>query len=72
MPDAQGTLLSVVLFDAVIAGVVVGVFWLAVLLLRRLGKKIGYSLAPLGFSRPGEDSWRESAPGWPLASVPYS
>ena len=52
MPDAQGTLLSVVLFDAVIAGVVVGVFWLAVLLLRRLGKKIGYSLAPLGFSRP--------------------
>ena len=45
-------MLSVVLFDAVIAGVVVGVFWLAVLLLRRLGKKIGYSLAPLGFSRP--------------------
>ncbi len=27
-------------------------FWLAVSLLRRLGKKIGYSLAPLGFSRP--------------------
>ena len=45
-------MLSVVLFDAVIAGVVVGVFWLAVLLLRRLGKKVGYSLAPLGFSRP--------------------
>jgi uncharacterized protein len=52
MPDAQGTLLSVVLFDAAVAGAVVGVFWLAVSLLRRLGKKVGYSLAPLGFSRP--------------------
>ena len=52
MPDPQGTLLSVVLFDAAVAGAVVGVFWLAVSLLRRLGKKIGYSLAPLGFSRP--------------------
>ncbi|HEX5700731.1 MAG TPA: CPBP family intramembrane glutamic endopeptidase [Rubrobacter sp.] len=52
MPDPQGTLLSVVLFDAAVAGGVVGVFWLAVSLLRRWGKKIGYSLAPLGFSRP--------------------
>jgi membrane protease YdiL (CAAX protease family) len=52
MPDPQGTLLSVVLFDAAVAGAVVGVFWLAVSLLRRLGKKMGYSLAPLGFSRP--------------------
>jgi hypothetical protein len=48
MSDPQGTLLSVVLFDAAVAGIVVGVFWLAVSLLRRLGKKIGYSLAPLG------------------------
>ena len=45
-------MLSVVLFDAAVAGAVVGVFWLAVSLLRRLGKKMGYSLAPLGFSRP--------------------
>ena len=52
MPDPQGTLLSVVLFDAAVAGAVVGVFWLSVSLLRRLGKKTGYSLAPLGFSRP--------------------
>jgi uncharacterized protein len=52
MTDPQGTLLSVVLFDAAVAGAVVGVFWLAVSLLRRLGKKMGYSLAPLGFSRP--------------------
>jgi uncharacterized protein len=52
MTDPQGTLLSIVLFDAAVAGAVVGVFWLAVSLLRRLGKKMGYSLAPLGFSRP--------------------
>jgi uncharacterized protein len=52
MSDPQGTLLSVVLLDAAVAGIVVGVFWLAVSLLRRLGAKIGYSLAPLGFSRP--------------------
>ena len=45
-------MLSVVLLDAAVAGIVVGVFWLAVSLLRRWGKKIGYSLAPLGFSRP--------------------
>src|ERR687891_2438687 len=52
MTDPQGTLLLVVLFDAAVAGIVVGIFWLAVSLLRRMGKKIGYSLAPLGFSRP--------------------
>jgi membrane protease YdiL (CAAX protease family) len=52
MADPQGTLLSVVLLDAAVAGMVVGIFWLAVLLLRSLGKKLGYSLAPLGFSRP--------------------
>jgi uncharacterized protein len=45
-------LLSVVLLDAAVAGILVGVFWLAVSLLRRWGKKIGYSLVPLGFSRP--------------------
>jgi membrane protease YdiL (CAAX protease family) len=52
MADPQNALLSVVLLDAAVAGIVVGVFWLAVSLLRRWGKKIGYSLAPLGFSRP--------------------
>ena len=52
MTDPQGTLLSVVLFDAAVAGIVVGIFWLAVSLLRRMGIKVGYSLAPLGFSRP--------------------
>src|SRR5215218_8024311 len=52
MADPQGTLLSVVVLDAAVAGILVGVFWLAVSLLRRFGKKVGYSLAPLGFSRP--------------------
>ncbi|HKH58875.1 MAG TPA: CPBP family intramembrane glutamic endopeptidase [Rubrobacter sp.] len=52
MADPQGTLLSVALLDAAVAGIVVGIFWLAVSLVRRMGKKIGYSLAPLGFSRP--------------------
>src|SRR5215204_592802 len=52
MADPQDTLLSVVLLDAAVAGIVIGVFWLAVTWMRSLGKKIGYSLAPLGFSRP--------------------
>ncbi len=52
MVDAQGALLSVVLLDAAIAGLVVGGFWLAVTLMRTAGRKTGYSLAPLGFSRP--------------------
>jgi membrane protease YdiL (CAAX protease family) len=50
--DAQGALLSVVLLDAAIAGLVVGGFWLAVTLTRLAGRQTGYSLAPLGFSRP--------------------
>jgi uncharacterized protein len=52
MADPQDTLLSVVLLDAAVAGIVIGGFWLAVAWMRSLGKKIGYSLAPLGFSRP--------------------
>ena len=52
MADPQGTLLSVVLLDAAVAGFVIGGFWIAVSLMRNFGKKIGYSLAPLGFSRP--------------------
>jgi len=52
MADPQGTLLSVVVLDAAVAGIVVGAFWLAISLLRSFGKKVGYSLTPLGFSRP--------------------
>ena len=52
MGESQGALLSVVVLDAAVAGLVVGGFWLSVLLMRSLGNKVGYSLAPLGFSRP--------------------
>jgi uncharacterized protein len=52
MADPQGMLLSVVLLDAAVAGIVIGGFWIAVSLMRSFGKKIGYSLAPLGFSKP--------------------
>jgi membrane protease YdiL (CAAX protease family) len=50
--DAQGALLSVVLLDAAVAGFVIGGFWISVALMRSFGNKVGYSLAPLGFSRP--------------------
>jgi membrane protease YdiL (CAAX protease family) len=52
MADSQDALLSVVVLDSAAAGAVVGGFWLVVLWMRSFGRKIGYSLAPLGFSRP--------------------
>jgi membrane protease YdiL (CAAX protease family) len=50
--DSQAALLGVVVTDSLAAMAVIGGFWLAVALLRSFGKKAGYSLAPLGFSRP--------------------
>jgi uncharacterized protein len=50
--DPQAALLSVVMLDAAVAGFVIGVFWVSVALMRSFGNKVGYSLAPLGFSRP--------------------
>jgi membrane protease YdiL (CAAX protease family) len=50
--ESQGTLLSVVVLDAAVAVFVVGGFLFSVLLIRSFGNKVGYSLAPLGFSRP--------------------
>ena len=47
------TLLLVVLQDLVFFILTVGVFLVGVFVLRRLGRTVGYSLAPLGFSRPG-------------------
>jgi hypothetical protein len=41
MADPQGTLLSVVLLDSAVAGVVIGGFWLAVTWMRSFGKKVG-------------------------------
>ena len=52
MTDSQVALLSVLALDAAVAGFVIGGFWASVALLRSLGNKVGYSLAPLGFSRP--------------------
>ncbi|MBA2535599.1 MAG: CPBP family intramembrane metalloprotease [Rubrobacter sp.] len=52
MTDSQVALLSVVALDAAVAGFVIGGFWLSVVLLRSFGNKVGYSLVPLGFSRP--------------------
>jgi uncharacterized protein len=49
---AQQALLSVVVLNAVLVGLTVGVFWGGVLVARAFGTKAGYSLAPLGFSRP--------------------
>ena len=48
----QQALLSVILLNLVLICLTLGVFWAGVLLARSFGRKIGYSLAPLGFSRP--------------------
>lgn len=52
MVDSQDALLSFIVMGAVATGAVVGGYWLAVFWMRSLGRKVGYSLAPLGFSRP--------------------
>ena len=52
MGEAQATLLSTVVLDALVAMVVVGGFWAAIALMGLFGNKVSYSLAPLGFSRP--------------------
>lgn len=51
--DAAGTLLGVVLVDAVFLAATVLLFWVAVFVARRLGySKHGYGLGALGLSRP--------------------
>ncbi len=50
--DPQQALLSVVVLNIVLVGLTVGVFWAGVFVARGLGRKTGYSLAPLGFARP--------------------
>jgi uncharacterized protein len=52
MADSQDALLSIVLLYAAVTGGVIGGFWLVISWMRSFGKKMGYSLAPLGFSRP--------------------
>jgi membrane protease YdiL (CAAX protease family) len=50
--EPQTALLSVVALDAAVAMFVVGGFWLSIFVMRSFGNKVGYSLAPLGFSKP--------------------
>src|SRR5215218_10988332 len=50
--ESQGALLSVITLDAAVAGLVIGGFWLSILLMRSFGNKVGYSLVPLGLARP--------------------
>jgi len=50
--ETQTALLGVVVLDAAVAMFVIGGFWASVLLMRSFGYKVGYSLAPLGFSKP--------------------
>src|SRR5215204_1005592 len=50
--DPQQALLSVVLLNVELVGLTVTLFWGGVLVVRGFGGKAGYSLAPLGFSRP--------------------
>ena len=52
MSRVQAQLIDVVLLDFTVAALVVAGFWLGVTLFRITGRKAGYSLAPLGFSRP--------------------
>ncbi len=50
--DPQQALLSVVLLNVALAGLTVGTFWAGVFVARSFGRTSGYSLMPLGFSRP--------------------
>ena len=70
MGESQGALLSVVALDAAVAGFVVGGFWLSILLMRSFGNKVGYSLAPLGFSRPEGGILGGSSSGCSLVPSP--
>ena len=45
-------MLSVVIFDVALVGLTVGAFWAGVFVARSFGLTQGYSLVPLGFSRP--------------------
>jgi len=50
--EPQQALLSVVLMNVVLVGLTVGSFWAGVLVARSFGRKVDYSLAPLGITRP--------------------
>jgi membrane protease YdiL (CAAX protease family) len=50
--DPQQALLSVVALNLVLVFLTIGAFWAGVFVVRSFGRTPGYSLAPLGFSRP--------------------
>jgi CAAX protease family protein len=50
--DPVQTLLGVVIQDVVFLVLTVGFFWVGVSVARGLGRPVGYSLVPLGFSKP--------------------
>ena len=50
--DPSQALLTVVVQDAAFFVLTIGLFWVGVSVARRLGRPVGYSLAPLGFSKP--------------------
>jgi len=50
--DPQQALISIVFLNVALAGLTVGAFWAGVFVARSFGRMLGYSLEPLGFSRP--------------------
>ncbi len=46
------TLIGIVLTNSAIVGFVISLFWVGVIAFRLFGKKMSFSLAPLGFARP--------------------
>ena len=52
LDDPSQALLFVVVQDMAFFVLTIGFFWVGVSVARRLGRPVGYSLAPLGFSKP--------------------
>jgi membrane protease YdiL (CAAX protease family) len=52
LDDPLQTLLLVVVQDTAFFVLTIGLFWVGVSVARRLGRPVGYSLAPLGFLKP--------------------
>jgi uncharacterized protein len=52
LDDPSQALLLVIVQDTVFFVLTVGLFWVGVSVARRLGRPVGFSLAPLGFSKP--------------------
>jgi membrane protease YdiL (CAAX protease family) len=50
--DPQQALLGVVVVNVTLVALTVGAFWAGIFVVRSFGRTLGYSLAPLGFSRP--------------------